>query len=40
MPFRSEAQRRALWAKAPAVARKWTEKYGSKPRLKKKGKGK
>lgn len=37
MPFRSAKQRRALWAKAPTVARKWTKKYGSKPQPKKKG---
>ena len=31
MPFRSEAQRRFLWARHPGVARRWTRKYGSKP---------
>lgn len=31
MPFKNEAQRRALWAKDPELARKWTERYGSKP---------
>jgi hypothetical protein len=35
MPFRSKAQRRALWAKAPQIARKWTRRYGSKPQPKK-----
>lgn len=25
MPFKSEAQRKALFAKEPAVAKKWTE---------------
>jgi len=30
MPFRSEKQRAYLWAKEPKLARKWTEKYGSK----------
>lgn len=30
MPFRSEAQRRYLYAKEPEVAKRWTEKYGSK----------
>lgn len=30
MPFRSEKQRKYLWAKHPTVARDWTEKYGSK----------
>lgn len=32
MPFRSEAQRRFLWAKHPDIARRWAAKYGSKPR--------
>ena len=31
MPFKSEKQRRYLWKKEPAIARKWTKKYGSKP---------
>lgn len=35
MPFKSEKQRRFLWAKHPEIAREWTEKYGSKPRPKK-----
>jgi len=30
MPFKSEKQRRFLWAKKPELARKWTKKYGSK----------
>lgn len=30
MPFKSEAQRRYLWAKHPDIARKWVKKYGSK----------
>lgn len=30
MPFRSEKQRRFLWAKHPDIARKWTKKYGAK----------
>ncbi len=30
MPFRSEAQRRHLWATNPNLAREWTHKYGSK----------
>ena len=38
MPFRSEAQRRYLWAKHPGIARKWTDKYGAKVQPKKKGK--
>jgi hypothetical protein len=32
MPFQSESQRRYLWAKHPEVARRWTDKYGSRPR--------
>jgi hypothetical protein len=32
MPFKSAKQRRFLWAKRPDIARKWTEKYGSKIR--------
>lgn len=41
MPFRSEKQRRWLWANKPALAKRWAHKYGSKPRpKKKKGKGK
>jgi len=30
MPFKSEEQRRFMWAKKPSIARKWTDKYGSK----------
>jgi hypothetical protein len=30
MPFRSEKQRRYLWKNEPELAKKWTEKYGSK----------
>lgn len=29
MPFKSEKQRRYLWAKHPEIARRWTRKYGS-----------
>lgn len=36
MPFKSAKQRRYLWAKKPHIARKWTKKYGSKVRSKKK----
>lgn len=35
MPFRSEKQRRYMWARLPKVAKRWTKKYGSKPRKKK-----
>jgi len=40
MPFKSEKQRKYLWAKEPEVARRWSEKYGSgtgKKKKKKKG---
>jgi len=30
MPFKSEKQRKYMWAKETAIARKWTKKYGSK----------
>lgn len=30
MPFKSEKQRRYLWAKHPEIARKWEKEYGSK----------
>lgn len=32
MPFRSNAQRRYLMAKKPALAKKWAKKYGTKPK--------
>ena len=32
MPFKSEKQRRYLWAKHPEIARKWTKEHGSKPK--------
>jgi hypothetical protein len=31
MPFQSEKQRRWMWANDPEMARRWTDKYGSKP---------
>lgn len=31
MPFKSERQRKYLWANEPKLARKWTKKYGAKP---------
>jgi len=31
MPFKSEKQRRYLYANEPEVAKRWTDKYGSKP---------
>ena len=30
MPFKSEKQRRYLWAKEPKIAEKWTAEHGSK----------
>lgn len=30
MPFKSEAQRRYLWANRPDIAKRWAEKYGTK----------
>lgn len=39
MPFKSVKQRKYLWWKHPEIARRWTKKYGSKIR-KKKRKGK
>ena len=29
MPFKSEKQRRYLWANAPKIAREWTDRYGA-----------
>ena len=40
MSFRSEKQRRFMWARHPDIARRWTEEYGSKPQPKKKPKRK
>ena len=30
MPFRSEKQRKYLWANEPEMAKKWTAEHGSK----------
>lgn len=30
MPFKSEKQRRYMWAKHPEIAARWAKKYGSK----------
>lgn len=35
MPFRSKKQRRWLWANRPDIARRWTKRYGSRPKAKK-----
>lgn len=32
MPFKSSKQRKYLWSNKPELARKWTAKYGSKPK--------
>jgi|TARA_R110002020_G_scaffold341_2_gene1748 hypothetical protein len=37
MPFKSEKQRRYLWANEPKIAKEWTEEYGSKPQKAKGG---
>lgn len=34
MPFKSEKQRRWMYANKPGMAREWTRKYGSKPQKK------
>ena len=31
MPFRSEAQRRFMFAKHPDIAERWSKEYGPKP---------
>ena len=31
MPFKSEKQRKYLWANEPEIAKDWTEEYGSTP---------
>jgi hypothetical protein len=38
MPWRSAKQRRWGYANKPKMARRWTRKYGSKPKGKKKSK--
>ena len=38
MPFQSEAQRRFMWAKHPAIAKRWTEEEKSGHYKKKKSK--
>ena len=38
MPCSSEKQRKYLFAKEPAIAKKWTKKYGSKIKPKKRKK--
>jgi hypothetical protein len=38
MPFKSAKQRRYLWWKHPRLAKRWSKKYGSKERRRKKKK--
>jgi len=33
MPFKSEAQRRYMWANHPDIARRWAKKYGTPDNL-------
>jgi hypothetical protein len=33
MPFKSEAQRRFMWAKHPEIAKKWAHEYPSQGKL-------
>ena len=40
MPFQSEKQRKYLWANEPAIAREWTDKYGSRVKKQLGGKNK
>lgn len=35
MPFKSEKQRRYMYAKHPSIAKKWAKKYGNKIQKKK-----
>lgn len=35
MPFKSEKQKRFLWANEPEIARRWSEKYGGVPKRRK-----
>ena len=32
MPFKSEKQRKFLWIHHPAIAQRWADEYGSKPK--------
>lgn len=33
MPFKSESQRRYLWAKHPKIAKKWAKEYPNQKKL-------
>ena len=37
MPFKSEKQRKFLWANEPKVAKAWTQRYGSRTKYEKGG---
>lgn len=39
MPFKSEKQRAYLWANHPDIAKRWSDKYGSKIQAKPKSIG-
>lgn len=36
MPFKSEKQRKFMWAKHPDIARRWEDEYGAEALVKKK----
>lgn len=38
MPFKSEKQKRYLFANEPEIAKQWASKYGTKPKPKAKAK--
>jgi len=40
MPFKSEKQRKYLWKNHPKIAKKWADRYGSKPKKTKRKKKK
>ncbi len=40
MPFKSEAQRKFMYAKHPKIAKKWAKKYGNPKNLPKKARKK
>ena len=33
MPFKSESQRKYMWAKHPKIAKRWANKYGTSKNL-------
>ncbi len=37
MPFKSEKQRKYLWANEPKIAKEWTQRYGSRTKYEKGG---